>query len=104
MHNIAMPYRDKAKQRAYQAAWLRERRATWLKGKSCVTCGSVTNLEIDHVDPKAKQSHRVFSWRAERRDAELARTQVLCASCHRRKGQKSGELMRAARLQPIDVI
>ena len=77
-----MPYADPTAQRAYQRQWISSRRAAWLAGKSCATCGATDNLEVDHIDPSKKVTHRVWSWSKDRRDAELAKCQVLCADCH----------------------
>lgn len=78
-----MPYRDSARQAAYQAAWLRRRREAWFATAGpCVRCGSTDDLELDHIDPTKKASHNVWSWRKERREAELAKCQVLCGVCH----------------------
>lgn len=48
-------------------------------------CGSWDELEIDHIDPSQKVDHNVFSWSQERRDAELAKCQVLCSKHHLEK-------------------
>lgn len=77
-----MPYKDRDVQRAYQRNYMRRRRETWFAGKSCVRCGSVESLELDHVDPATKIAHAVWSWSAVRRDEELAKCQVLCKACH----------------------
>jgi hypothetical protein len=88
-----MPYSDPAAQREYQRQWCANRRAEWMAGKSCADCGSTTDLEVDHVDPSQKVSHRVWSWSRARRDAELAKCVVRCQPCHQRKttrGQENG--------------
>lgn len=77
-----MPFSDLGKQRAYQREWMRRRRADALAGKSCVFCGSSDRLEFHHWDPAAKTDHNVWSWSAERREAELAKCVVLCHDCH----------------------
>lgn len=74
--------KTKAAQREYQRQWIAARRAAWLAGKSCATCGATDNLEVDHIDPLKKVTHRVWSWSEKRRQAELAKCQVLCTSCH----------------------
>ncbi|MGW5635712.1 HNH endonuclease [Streptomyces sp. NPDC003832] len=61
------------------------RRAEFFAGKSCVRCGSTERLELDHIEPGAKVTHRIWSWSAERRATELAKCQPLCAGCHRSK-------------------
>lgn len=72
--------------RAYQRDWLAARRDAWLAATGpCFRCGSWERLEIDHVDPAVKVTAAVWSWAPERRDAELAKCQVLCEDCHRRK-------------------
>lgn len=77
-----MPYADPQRQREYQREWIAERRREWLEGKSCVVCGSMEKLEIDHIDGSQKVSHRVWSWTPARRDAELEKCQVLCMPHH----------------------
>jgi hypothetical protein len=80
-----VPYKDPEKQREYQRRWMANRRAEFFKGKCCVKCGATKNLEIDHINPETKIDHRVWSWSQSRRDAELAKCQVLCAACHELK-------------------
>lgn len=71
--------------RRYKREWMAARRREWFQGKSCVRCGSVDRLEIDHIDPSQKVHHAVWSWRKDRREAELAKCQVLCDPCHEQK-------------------
>src|SRR5262245_53788948 len=85
-----MPYKDKVKQRAYQAQWMRKRRADYLADKACVVCGSTEDLQIDHIDPSQKIDHRIWSWRKERREAELAKCEVLCHRHHIAKTKRDG--------------
>ena len=78
-----MPYKDISKQREYQKQWRATRRREWFeKNGPCIKCGSWDDLEIDHVDPKTKIDHKVWSWSEDRRNTELAKCQVLCWSCH----------------------
>src|SRR5690606_33440259 len=58
------------------------RRAAYFAGKSCVKCGSTENLELDHIDPSQKVSHRIWSWTESKRLEEIAKCQVLCNECH----------------------
>lgn len=88
------------KARAYNNAWVAQRRAEWLaKNGPCKECGSSKRLEVDHIDPKKKVHHRVWTWGENRRNAELAKCQVLCFLCHRLKTNKErgwrlhGEIM-----------
>jgi 5-methylcytosine-specific restriction endonuclease McrA len=71
-----------ARQKEYQREWCAKNRAAYMAGKSCVVCGSTQNLEVDHIEPEQKISHRIWSWSAVRRAAELAKCQILCTDCH----------------------
>lgn len=76
-----MAYTGNAKN-TYQRDWLMRRRLAYLKDKVCV-CGSSINLEIHHIDPTKKWTHNVWSYSADRREAELAKCVVLCHACHK---------------------
>lgn len=78
-----MGYLNPVKQRAFCRTWVAKRRAAWLAANGpCVRCGATERLEIHHKDPAAKSSHRVWSWNIVRRNAELAKCEVLCRPCH----------------------
>lgn len=77
-----MPYSSKQEQRDYQRRWLAKRRRSWFKTKCCERCGSRKRLQLDHVNPKLKVSHKIWSWSERRRDTELQKCQVLCYDCH----------------------
>lgn len=79
-----MGYTGEAK-RMYQRQWVAQRRAEWFEDKSCAQCGSTECLELDHIERKTKVSNAIWSWSKVRREAELAKCQVLCVSCHRQK-------------------
>ena len=84
-----MPYKDKKKQIKYQSEWMKKRRRAWLKENGpCKKCSSLDALEIDHIDPKDKVDHRVWSWTKKRKKKELKKCQVLCEKCHRKKTSK----------------
>jgi hypothetical protein len=69
--------------RAYQLNLVRRNRAEWLQENGpCVFCGSTEKLEIDHIDPSDKFSHRIWSYSKEKRLTELAKCRVLCRACH----------------------
>ena len=62
------------------------RRLEWVTVNGpCRWCGGVDRLQVDHVDPATKVSHRVWSWSKWRRDEELRKCQVLCFDCHTKK-------------------
>lgn len=80
-----MPLTGQAK-RDYQNAWMQRRRQEYLDASDgCAVCGSRERLEIDHIDRATKVTHRVWSWSKVRRDAELAKCQVLCYKHHLEK-------------------
>lgn len=72
--------------RSYQLRWIQKRRKAWLdKNGPCRKCGSDLNLEVDHINPNEKVTHRVWNWPEERRNSELSKCQVLCEKCHKQK-------------------
>ncbi len=84
--NNNMPYKDKIKQNEFQLNRMRNFRIAWLTSNGlCVKCGSNERLEVDHIDPSTKVSHKVWSWSQEKRNIELAKCQVLCYNCHMAK-------------------
>lgn len=78
-------------QREYQRQWVAKRRAKWFTDKSCVNCGSVENLRLDHIDPKLKVNHRIWSWSWKKIEEEVVKCQVLCEGCHKDKTKKNYE-------------
>lgn len=98
-----MPYADPAAQREYQRQWLAARRAKWFEGKSCIDCGAVDDLELDHRDPAQKVSHRIWSWSWERIEAEAAKCDVRCRDCHLDKSKREGDLSHCITV-PLDVV
>lgn len=97
-------------QRDYQREWIAKRRAEWFVGKECAVCGSIDNLELDHIDPSTKDlklrgSHNnaIWSWSAVRREAELLKCQVLCHDCHIIKSKINKEFSSKAKLTDSDI-
>lgn len=84
-----MPLATKEAQREYQRQWIAKRRADYFDGKSCVNCGSLDKLELDHIDPSTKIDSHIWSWSITRREEELVKCQVLCHTCHLEKTLKS---------------
>ena len=72
----------------YQREWMRKRRHDFFKDKTCAKCNVNINLEIHHVDRKTKISHKIWSWSAERRIAELTKCIILCEDCHQQETNK----------------
>lgn len=80
-----MPYKNKEKQREYQRKWTAKRRTDFFIDKTCVKCGGINNLQLDHIDRSDKVSHRIWTWSEERRQQEIAKCQILCIACHKAK-------------------
>lgn len=85
-----MSYIDPEAKREYQRRWLADRRAEYIAkcGGCCKSCGSSVFLEFHHLDPAAKESHRIWSWRRERIEAEVAKCILLCRECHKEETAK----------------
>lgn len=66
-----------------------------MKGKFCTVCKSSKKLELDHKNPGEKIDHKIWSWSKKRQEVELAKCQVLCATCH--KDKSKGEKARGER-------
>jgi hypothetical protein len=92
LYTDRVPYKDPEHKLAWQRQRNAERRQNWLEANGpCVDCGSWECLEVDHVDASLKVSHKVWSWREERRLAELSKCVVRCHSCHLKKTRLKGE-------------
>lgn len=59
-------------------------------GGKCVKCGSVENLQFDHIDPKTKSFTICdsLSISKEKLEKELEKCQLLCSNCHENKTLK----------------
>jgi 5-methylcytosine-specific restriction endonuclease McrA len=80
--------RRAAYQRGYNKAWKQARRARLVEmlGGKCVRCGTIEDLEFDHIDPSTKV-FAVCAGLTRAWDAlveEASKTQLLCKplSCH----------------------
>lgn len=91
-----MPIRDRETYNAYMRKYMRDRmvrrRTQAIKqlGGKCVNCGSIENLEFDHVnqdpDPRTRRGRgSIWTFSEERFQAELAKCQLLCRDCHKQK-------------------
>lgn len=80
--------------REYQRKWIAARKEKWFSGKSCVVCGAVENLELDHVDPATKVTHRIWSYSWEKIEQETEKCQVLCYEHHKQKTLNNKECLR----------
>src|SRR5688500_10891301 len=82
-----MPFSSKERNREYQRSWAAKRRAEYIAtmGGRCRICGSVHNLEIDHIDRSTKTSHKIWTWSRRRIEEELKKCQLLCETGHETK-------------------
>lgn len=75
--------RERAHHRNYMREYVRRLRREWVEANGpCQRCGSKDSLEIDHIDPRTKCRGMYWTWAKARREAELAKCQVLCRGCH----------------------
>jgi hypothetical protein len=78
-----MPYKDKHKQSAFCAEWIKRRRQEWLAEHGPCECGSMTGLEMHWSGDGRRPStgHRVFSYRKEKREVMLSGYVAKCSAC-----------------------
>ena len=79
--------RDLNNRREWIRRTIRERRTAWIvENGPCKHCGSLVDLEIDHIDPKQKQHSISGMWlHPTALYKELLKCQVLCRVCHSAK-------------------
>ncbi len=79
----------KEQRRSYQSQYRARRRESAIEalGGCCVRCGSVKDLEFDHVDPSTKVCSiaSMIDAAQDRFEEELAKCQLLCVNCHKDK-------------------
>lgn len=59
-------------------------------GGKCVSCGTVENLEFDHIDPSTKSfsiGSKIRCYAKVKILEEVKKCQLLCKSCHREKNK-----------------
>lgn len=90
-HNNKEYYFSRNKKRKLKA---REFILSFLKENPCVVCGEadIVVLEFDHLDPKLKSANIAVlinsAYGLPSIKKEIAKCQVLCANCHKRKTAK----------------
>lgn len=86
-----MGYKNKAAQREYQRAWMRERRIQLitLLGDHCIDCDTTENLEFDHdnLELKRMSASAILSrnWNKPAVAEEIKKLVLRCSDCHRQK-------------------
>lgn len=96
---MALVQRKLTAQRAYRER-VKAKVIDYLRTHPCVDCGEddVIVLEFDHVRGKKKRtvaSMLVQGYSFEKILLEIAKCDVRCANCHRRKTAKKGNWLRA---------
>lgn len=87
-----MPYKNYQDHLDALQKRVQSRRKQWfIDNGPCRRCGSITDLQVDHIDPSKKISHRIWHWGDKRRLEELSKCQVLCVECHKKKTRKDFE-------------
>lgn len=85
---------------AYMKTRYQQRRelAHSILGRACANCGSLDNLEIDHIkwEDKAFKMNKLWNCAYATFLEELNKCQILCRSCHI---EKSRQDIRAIKLQ-----
>jgi len=76
-------YKDKIKQREYCRKWVENRRKDFFKDKLCHACNYKKKLELHHLNPEEKISHKIWSWSKEKREEEIKKCVILCYDCHK---------------------
>lgn len=80
----------------------RQLRREWISLHGpCRECGGSERLEVDHIDPTTKIDSEVWDWAPERRDAELAKCQVLCKACNTKKSNRPLSTARATSVSEV---
>jgi len=84
-----MPYKNPSKQREFQRKWVAKRRADHFRGKKCANCGKPVGphtADLDHKKAKMNRTgHKIWSREKKDRSKEIAKTQILCKACHKKK-------------------
>lgn len=88
-----MPKKNKEEYNKYMRVYMLKRyrkRMDWARktlGGSCTQCGSIRDLELDHIDPGTKKFTvgRMWSVSEKAFADEVAKCQLLCRECHQDK-------------------
>ena len=94
--------------REYQNQYREKRReqAREFLGGKCIECGSINELEFDHIDPSTKvdsiasylDAAKAVFWE------EVKKCQLLCHDCHVEKSKREGSYRQSVGLDPANKI
>jgi hypothetical protein len=70
------PILETETRRRYRRERIAKRRAEFFADKTCIDCGATKHLELDGRHTSQPVNHRVWSWSAARREAELAKYDI----------------------------
>jgi len=82
----------KDERKKYQKEYRLKKKIYWMSllGNKCSNCGSIKNLEFDHIDRKTKNFSISMMYDKKEIDVieELKKCQLLCNNCHKEKTKK----------------
>jgi 5-methylcytosine-specific restriction endonuclease McrA len=82
----------KEERNEYQKKYRLDRKKYWMSllCNKCSNCGSVDNLEFDHIDRKTKKFPISMMYDKKEKEVieELKKCQLLCDVCHKEKTKK----------------
>lgn len=76
-----MPYKDRAKQAAYQNEYIKKNRTEWIIKNGPCKCGSSKELRVVHLDPETRTTSHFWSFKEETRIEILKNCRAMCRSC-----------------------
>jgi 5-methylcytosine-specific restriction endonuclease McrA len=64
-------------------------------GGKCTRCGTIANLQFDHIDRHTKEFpvSKMWSLSEKRFWAEIAKCQILCNECHKIKSKENNDYL-----------
>jgi len=96
-------YNEYMRKYVLERYYRRREEAIQLLGGKCSKCGSIEELDFDHVAPATKfktMSALLAGYSEEAVQRELAKCQLLCKACHLEKTKQEGSLSKGWQKQP----
>lgn len=86
----------------------KKNRYNYFHDKCCSDCGSISNLQLHHVNPKDKTYGNIWLWGKKKRIKEIEKCIIICHDCHVKihidMGSKKGENSSSSKLTRVDVV